>query len=337
MDLRTTYLGLDLKHPVVASSSPLSKNLDGVKRLADAGASAVVLFSLFEEQIRHEQDTIEFLIGRTTYNSAESLSYFPQAAEYNAGPGEYLDLIYDASRAVDVPIIGSLNGVTQHGWVEYAKDMVQAGAKALELNIYFLPVDIHLSSSDVEIQYVEIVEAVRAAVSVPVTVKLSPFFSSTGNMAHRLVKAGADGLVLFNRFYQPDFDLDRRAVESKVELSGPSEIRLPLLWISVLHGKLHCSLAATSGVDSGAEVVKYLLAGADAVYTTSALLRHGEAHLGKLVKGLESWMQENEFRSVNQMKGSMSLQNCAEPEAFVRANYLRLLQSYSGQHQQART
>lgn len=328
MDLKTTYLGLDLKHPIVASSSPQSKNIDGIQRLADGGASAIVLFSLFEEQIRQEQETLEFLIGRSTYNSPESLSYFPSTADYNAGPADYLELIHKASRAVDVPIIGSLNGVTELGWIEYARDMVEAGAKAIELNIYFLPVDIALTSSEVEDQYIHVVEAVRNAVKVPVTVKLSPFFSSTGNMAKRLVAAGANGLVLFNRFYQPDFDLENRAVESKIDLSQPSEIRLSLLWISMLYGRLQCSLAATTGVETHVEALKYVLAGADAVYTTSSLLRHGEKHLATIVKGFEEWMKQNEYESVKQMKGSMSQQNCAEPGAFVRANYIKVLQSF---------
>ncbi|HWA82246.1 MAG TPA: dihydroorotate dehydrogenase-like protein [Fimbriimonadaceae bacterium] len=328
MDLKTTYLGLDLKHPIVASSSPLSKNLDGVKRLADAGASAIILFSLFEEQIRQEQDILEFLIGRSTYNSPESISYFPSVADYNAGPADYLELIYKASHSVDVPVIGSLNGVTELGWIEYAKDMVEAGAKAIELNIYFLPVDIGLTGAEVEEQYIHVVQAVRQAVKVPVTVKLSPFFSATANMAKRLVDAGASGLVLFNRFYQPDFDLDNRAVESKLDLSQPPEIRLPLLWISVLYGRLKCSLAATTGVESHVEALKYVLAGADAVYTTSSLLRHGEQQLGKIVQGFRDWMEQNEYESVAQMKGSMSQRNCAEPGAFVRANYIKVLQSF---------
>lgn len=330
MNLSTRYLGLDLKHPIVASSSPQSRTLDGIRRLADAGASAITLFSLFEEQIRAEQETIDFLIGKTTYSSAESLSYFPQSAEYSVGPGEYLELIYQATQAVDVPIIGSLNGITEHGWIDYAKDMVDAGARALELNIFFLPVDIMTTSQEVEEQYVRVVETVSSAVSVPITVKLSPYFSSTGHMARKLVEAGAKGLVLFNRFYQPDFDVEARVVQSRLDLSQPSEIRLPLLWISVLFDRLHCSLAATTGVHSSLEVVKYLMAGADAVMTTSSLLKNGEAHIATLLTDLQEWMSSHGFESVEQMKGSMSLKNCAEPEAFVRSNYLKVLQSYSG-------
>lgn len=330
MDLKTTYLGLDLEHPLIASSSPHSKSLEGIKRLADSGASAISLFSLFEEQIRREQESIDFLIGRATYSSSESLTYFPEAKEFAVGPDEYVELIYQASRAVDVPIIASLNGVTVLGWIEYAKSMVEAGAKALELNIFFLPVDIHVPTEEIEQQYIDIVHAVHAAVPVPISVKLSPYFTSTGNLAKRLVKAGASGLVLFNRFYQPDFDIENRVVESKLELSQPSEIRLPLLWISVLYGQLRCSLAATTGVEGASEVIKYLMAGADAVMTTSALLRHGDAHLGTIRRDLERWMSEHEYASAQQMKGSMSHQYCAEPEAFVRANYIKLLQSYAG-------
>ena len=335
MNLSTKYLGLDLKHPLVASASPQSKNVDGVKKLADAGASAIVLFSLFEEQIRHEREAIEFLIGRSTYNHPESLSFFPPQEDFNVGPGEYLDLIYDASRAIDVPLIASLNGVTELGWIEYAKDMVQAGAKALELNIFLLPTDVHLSGAEVEEQYVRIVSSVKEAVHVPIAVKLSPFFSSIGNMASRLAKAGADGVVLFNRFYQPDFDIENRIVESRLELSRASEIRLPLLCISVLHGLLPCSLAASTGVESANEVVKYVMAGADAVMTTSALLRNGENYLRKLITDFTQWMAEHEFESVAQMKGSMSYRNCAEPEAMVRANYLRMLQSFKPEHTRA--
>jgi len=333
VNLSTRYLGLELKHPIVASSSPQSKSLDGIRRLADAGAAAITLFSLFEEQIRAEQERIEFLVGKTTYSSAESLNYFPDASAYTVGPGEYLDLIYQASREVEVPIIGSLNGVTEHGWIDYARDMVDAGASALELNIFFLPVDIDVSSEEVEAQYVRVVEAVSGAVRVPVTVKLSPYFSSPGDIARRLVGAGAQGLVLFNRFYQPDFDIENRVVESRLDLSQPSEIRLPLLWISVLYGQIGCSLGATTGVQSATEVVKYLMAGADAVMTTSSLLRNGEGYLATLLDGLQAWMTDHQFESVEQMKGSMSLKHCAEPEAFVRSNYLKILQSYAGPRQ----
>jgi dihydroorotate dehydrogenase (fumarate) len=273
---------------------------------------------------------LEFILGQTTYHNAEGLSYFPNFEGYNVGPGEYLELVYQASRTVDVPIIASLNGITERGWIDYAKDIVDSGASALELNLFFLPVNIHISGAEVEDQYVRVVEAVRDAVSVPIAVKLSPYFSSTGHFAQRLVSAGATGLVLFNRLYQPDFNLETRTVESRLELSTPSEIRLPLLWIAVLYGQLKASLAGSTGVETADEALKYILAGADAVYTTSALLRHGPTHLKTILNDIKDWMKENEIDSVGQIKGSMSLKDCAEPEAFVRANYIKMLQSVKG-------
>lgn len=329
MELTTTYLGLELKHPIVASASPQSKELDGVLRLAEGGAAAITLASLFEEQIRHEQERNEQLFSQTVFSSAEAMDYFPDPTAFEVGPHEYLELIRASRNAVDVPIIASLNGSTHEGWTSYAKEMEQAGASAIELNLFFLPLDITASSQEIEDQYVSVVKSVKDSVSIPVAVKLSPFFSSTGWMAKRLDEAGADGLVLFNRFYQPDFDIESRTVESKLELSQPAEARLPLLWISVLYGKLNCSLAATRGVQTSDEVVKYLMAGADAVMATSALLRNGERYLGALKQGLEDYLDQKGFSSVAQMRGSMSLQNCAEPEAFARANYIKILQSYS--------
>ena len=323
MDLKTTYLGLDLKHPIVASASPLSRTLEGIKRLEDAGASAIVLFSLFEEQIQYEQDSLDYLTEVGTDTFAESLTYFPVVKEYRVGPDQYLELIRAATKAVDVPIIGSLNGVTKSGWTDYAREMVDAGAKAIELNIYHIPANISETGREVEQRYIDIVKAVRGSVRVPVAVKLSPFFSSMGEMARRLVEAGADGLVLFNRFYQPDFDLDELEVVPDMELSTPSEIRLPLLWIAVLHGRINASLAATRGVHSGIEVIKYLMAGADAVMTTSALLRNGVGHLTTLIEGMKIWMEKRGYESVAQMKGSMSQQKVADPAAFERANYIK--------------
>jgi dihydroorotate dehydrogenase (fumarate) len=328
MDLKTTYLGLELKHPIVASASPLSRTLEGIRRLEDAGASAIVLFSLFEEQIRYEQDSLDYLTEAGTETFAESLTYFPAVKDYRVGPDEYLELIRAATKAVDVPIIASLNGVTNTGWTEYAREMVEAGAKAIELNIYHIPANITETGREVEQRYIDVVKAVRASVKAPVSVKLSPFFSSMGEMARRLVEAGADGLVLFNRFYQPDFDLDELEVIPDMELSTASEIRLPLLWIAVLHGRIEASLAATRGVQSGIEVVKYLMAGADAVMTTSALLRNGVGHLTTLIDGMRIWMEKRGYTSVAQMKGSMSQQKVADPAAFERANYIKVLQSY---------
>ena len=328
MDLRTTYLGLELKHPIVASSSPISKSLDGIKRLEDAGASAIVLFSLFEEQILYENESFDALSEAGTESFAESLSYFPAVGDYRIGPDSYLDLIRRATEQCSIPIIGSLNGITSTGWTDYAKQIIEAGAKALELNIYYIPADPRVSGRQVEDRYVDILKAVRGAITAPIAIKLSPFFSAIGEMAARLADAGADGLVLFNRFYQPDFDLEELEVVPNLDLSSASEIRLPLLWIAVLHGRIGCSLAATRGVETGREVIKYTMAGADAVMTTSALLRHGPAHLKTLVNDVTEWMQRHDYTSIAQMKGSMSQKKVADPSAFERANYIKVLQSF---------
>jgi dihydroorotate dehydrogenase (fumarate) len=328
MDLTTKYLGLDLKHPIVASSSPISRSIDGIRRMEDAGASAVVLFSLFEEQIRYENESFDYLSEAGTESFAESLSYFPAVGDFRVGPDAYLELIRKASTQCQVPIIASLNGVTSSGWTEYAKLMVEAGAKAIELNIFYIPADISVSGREVEQRYVDVIEAVRGAVKVPIAVKLSPFFSSMGEMAKRFADAGADGLVLFNRFYQPDFDLDELEVIPDLELSSASEIRLPLLWIAVLHGRVKCSLAATRGVQTGKEVIKYVMAGADAVMTTSALLRNGVGHMKTLIGSVTEWMDRRGYDSIQQMKGSMSQLKVADPSAFERANYIKVLQSY---------
>jgi dihydroorotate dehydrogenase (fumarate) len=328
MDLTTTYMGLNLKHPLVASAGPISKTLDGIKRLEDAGASAVVLFSLFEEQIRRENESFDYLMEAGTESFGESLSYFPAVEDYKLGPDAYLNLIRQATEAVDIPIIGSLNGVTDAGWAEYAKDIADAGAQALELNVYYIPADVGIAARDVEQRYIDIVKHVKGAVSIPVSVKLSPFFSSIGEMANRFVEAGANGLVLFNRFYQPDFDLEELEVVPNLELSSASEIRLPLMWIAILHGRVEASLAATRGVETAQEVVKYVMAGADVVMTTSALLRNGVGHMKTLVDGLNAWMEKRGYDSVEQMKGSMSQLKVADPSAFERANYIKMLGSF---------
>lgn len=327
MDLRTRYMGIELAHPIVASASPLSKTLDGIRRLEDAGASAIVLFSLFEEQIRRENEAYDALSAHGSESFAESLSYFPAVGQDPMGPDAYLELLRRAREAVDVPLIASLNGVTDAGWTGFAQQIAEAGAHALELNVFTLPSDLSLSGRAVEEHTLDVVTAVRRAVTIPLAVKLSPFFSAPGEMAQRLVAAGADGLALFNRFYQPDFDLERLEVEPSLELSRASEIRLPLLWIALLHGRIDASLAATTGVESATEVAKYLLAGADVVMTASALLRHGVEHLRTLVSGLEEWLERHGAAGVSQIRGSMSRQKAANPEAFERANYLRILQS----------
>ncbi len=328
MDLTTTYMGLELQHPIVASASPLSGTLDGIKRLEDGGAAAVVMFSLFEEQIRHENDAFSHLMESGTQSFAESLSYFPDVDEYQVGPESYLELLHDASESIEVPIIASLNCVTGDGWIDYAKQMQQAGASGLELNIYSVEPDLDATSDEIEQRYLDILAAVKSTVSIPVALKLSPFFSAMGNMAKRLDQAGADALVLFNRFYQPDIDIQSLEVTPSLGLSSAGEIRLPLLWIAILHGKLNASLAATRGVENADEVIKYLLAGADAVMTTSALLRHGPAYTNTLLEGLKAWMEARKFSSVKQVRGSMSRANVANPAAFERANYIRVLESY---------
>jgi dihydroorotate dehydrogenase (fumarate) len=326
--LDTTYMGMKLAHPVIASASPLSKDIDGIKRLEDGGASAIVMFSLFEEQIRIEQEALEALSTAGAESYAESLTYFPQVDAYRVGPDHYLELIRRARESVRVPIIASLNGITNEGWIDYAKQVHQAGASAIELNVYFIPADLDITGAEVEQRFLDILGTVKRAVPIPVAMKLSPFFSAFGNMARRLDEAGADALVLFNRFYQPDFDLERLEVVPNLHLSTPSEIRLPLLWIAVLAGRIKASLAATTGVHSGVEVVKYLLAGADAVMSTSAVLQHGPAHLGTLVAELRTWLEKRDYASVAQMKGAMSQRKVADPTAFERANYIKILETY---------
>ncbi|MDF9391496.1 MULTISPECIES: dihydroorotate dehydrogenase-like protein [Methylococcus] len=328
MDLSTSYMGLTLKHPVVASASPLSESLHGIRRLEDGGVAAMVLFSLFEEQIRQENATFSHLLTSGSESFAESLSYFPTAADYHAGPDRYLDLIRRAVDAVDIPVIASLNCVSDEGWLDYARQIEQAGAHGLELNIYGIETDPAISSSEIEQRHVDILTAVKSAVRIPVALKLSPFFSAMTHMAMRLERAGADALVLFNRFYQPDVDIERLEVHPALELSNPGEIRLPLLWIALLHGRIGLSLGATTGVAGAGEVVKYLLAGADAVMTTSALLRHGPSYAAVLVKGLEHWMEAHEFASVALLKGIMSHDRIANPTAYERANYIKVLESY---------
>jgi dihydroorotate dehydrogenase (fumarate) len=327
-DLATTYMGLELEHPIVASAGPLSQTLDGIRRLEDAGAAAIVLFSLFEEQIRLENAAAERLLGAGTESFPEALSYFPQVDYYEVGPEPYLDLVRRAREATRVPIIASLNGITDRGWIDYARNIEEAGAAGLELNVYYIPADLETTGREVEERYLEVLRAVKATVGIPVAMKLSPFFSAFGAMARQLVSIGADGLVLFNRFYQPDLDLERLAVAPTLQLSRSEEIRLPLLWLAILHGRLPVSLAASTGVHAPDEVVKYLLAGADVVMTTSALLEHGPQHLAALRDGLRQWLQQRGYASVQQMKGSMSQRNVADPAAFERANYIKVLESF---------
>jgi len=325
MDLSTTYLGLPLRNPLVASASPLSRTVEEVRRLADGGVAAIVLYSLFEEQVRREAEENARLVDAGTESFAESLSYFPGNVQDEAGGRRYLSLLARAAAAVDVPVLGSLNGITPSGWSDYARAMQDVGAAAIELNIYYLPGDPHISAREVEQRHVDILERVKNVVDIPVAVKLSPFFSSLGEMALRLDEAGADGLVLFNRFLQPDIDPDTLAVERLVPLSSPAEGRLPRTWIALLHGRVRASLAATTGVATSADVAKYLLAGADVVQTASALLRHGPGHAAVLLDGLSDWMAQKGFEAVDDLRGLLAVAPDADGAAVERAGYVTAL------------
>jgi dihydroorotate dehydrogenase (fumarate) len=324
-DLSTTYMGLALRTPLVASASPLSRTVDGVRRLADAGVGAVVLFSLFEEQLRREAAHNARLADAGTESFAESLSYFPAAADEEPGPRRYLSLLERAAAAVDVPVIGSLNGVTPEGWAGYARSMQEAGAAAIELNVYYLPGDPQISGRDVEQRHIDVLARVKDVVSVPVAVKLSPYFSSPGEMALRLDEAGADALVLFNRFVQPDIVPDTLAVVPGLTLSNPAEARLPRVWIALLRGRVRAALAATTGVEGPADVVKYLLAGADVVMTASALLRHGPEYATVLLDGLSDWMARKRFAAVDDLRGLLTAPPGADESARERADYVRTM------------
>ncbi|RJP23634.1 MAG: dihydroorotate dehydrogenase-like protein [Candidatus Omnitrophota bacterium] len=328
MDLSTTYLGLKLKNPLAPSASPLSRDIDSIKKMEDAGASAVVLHSLFEEQIQFEAKELDHFLSHGAESYAEALSYFPKADEYAIGPDDYLEHIRKAKAAVDIPIIGSLNGVSTGGWIDYAKKMQDAGADALELNVYYIPTDPSVPTDKVEKVYLDIVKAVKKGVTCPVAVKLSPYFTSMSSMAQRLVDAGANGLVLFNRFYQPDIDIENLEVGPNLMLSTPQEMRLPLRWIAILYGRIEADLAATTGIYTAEDVIKMLMAGANVTMMCSALLRHGVGRIREVLADLKKWMEEHEYESVEQMRGSMSQKSCPEPAAFERANYMKTLQSY---------
>jgi len=327
MDLSTTYMKMRLRTPLVASASPLSHDLDGIRRLEDAGASAIVLYSLFEEQLRQENLELEYHLNAGTESFSESLTYFPQPGEFATGPEGYLNHIAKAKDAVDVPIIASLNGSTLGGWTQYAKQMEQAGADAIECNIYFIPTNFDMPGSEVETRYLAITREVKSSVHIPVAIKLSPFFSNMANMAKRLDEAGADALVLFNRFYQPDIDLEELELKPRVALSGSHEARLPLTWIGILYGRIRASMAATSGVHEAEDVVKLLMAGASVTMMCSSLLRKGVSHLREVTRGLRDWMETHEYESVNQMQGSMSQIRCADPGSFERAQYMQAVAS----------
>ena len=328
MDLSTTYLGLKLRTPLVPSASPLSEELDNIKAMEDSGASAVVLYSLFEEQLRRDRLELNQHLEHGTDSFAEALTYFPEPDEFTLGPEEYLRHISAAKAAVDIPVIASLNGSSVGGWTEYAKLIQAAGADALELNIYYIPTDPNLSGTDVEDTYIEILKAVKSVVKIPVAVKLSPFFSSFANMAQRLDSEGANGLVLFNRFYQPDVNLETLEINPNILLSTPMAMRVPLRWVAILHGRIQASMAATSGIHRASDALKMLMAGADVTMLCSALIRHGIKQIANIERDMVEWLEEHEYDSVDQLKGSLSQKNCEDPSAFERAQYMRAISSY---------
>jgi dihydroorotate dehydrogenase (fumarate) len=332
-DLHTRYLGLDLRSPLVASASPLTGTLDGLRRLEAAGAAAVVLPSLFEEQLTLEGNHIRRLLEA----GAGSLSAALALDEYNAGPYGYLTLVEKAKASLEVPVVASLNGVTPGGWVEHAALLEEAGADALELNVYYVSSSPRLGGSEVERRFLELVGSVRQTISIPLAVKLSPYFSSVANLAHQLVQAGADGLVLFNRFYQPDLDLDSLEVTPQLVLSTSEELRLPLRWIAILYREVPAALAASTGVHTAADAVKVLMAGADVAMMTSALLRHGPEHLRAVEAGLQDWLEDHGMQTVGHLRGMRSQRSVPDPAAWERANYITMLSSHDNEvHTQAR-
>jgi len=329
VDLTTTYLGLKLKNPLVASPSPLSENIENVKRMEEAGIAAVVMYSLFEEQIIHESLELDHFLNQGTESFAEALTYFPNMGRYSLAPEKYIEKLQKTRLAVNIPVMGSLNGVSAGGWLEYAQKIQDAGADALELNIYYLPVDSSLSSSQLEDNYLKLVSNVSSTIKIPLAVKLAPFFTALPNFAKRLVEAGADGLVLFNRFYQPDFDLENLEVVPNLVLSNSDALRLPLRWIAILYGKVKADLALTSGVHTPEDAIKAIMAGAKVAMTTSALLKRGMQAIPQILTGMEEWMVAHEYESVSQMYGSMSQGAVTDPAAFERANYMKVLNSFN--------
>jgi dihydroorotate dehydrogenase (fumarate) len=327
-DLSTTYLGLELKNPLVASASPLSKKVENAKKLEEAGVSAIVMYSLFEEQIIHESLELDHYLTRGTHAFAEAMTYLPDLDTYNIGPEKYVGHVSALKKAVSIPVIASLNGVSKGGWVRYARLMQDAGADAVELNMYYLSADPDLTGQELEDNYVELVAEVKAALSIPLAFKLSPFITSLPNFARRLVTAGADGLVLFNRFYQPDFDLQELEVLRTLELSDSSDLLLPLRWVSILYGKIDADLALTSGVHNAQDVLKSMMAGARVAMLTSAILQDGYEVIPSILTDLQAWMETYEYTSIKQMQGSMSQRSVAEPAAFERSNYIRILNSF---------
>lgn len=328
MDITTTYLGLKLKSPIVPSAGPLSSQIDNIKQMEDAGAGAVVLYSLFEEQIEHEELELDYHTSVPSESYAEATSYLPDHFEYKRGPDEYLEHIRNAKEAVEIPVIASLNGKSIGGWISHAKLMEDAGADALELNIYSIAADINKRSEEIERNYTHIVKRVKKEVKIPVSVKMHPYFSSTAFMANELSNAGANGLVLFNRFYQPDINLETLEIEPDVILSTPMEMRLPLRWIAILYDRINADLASTTGVYTADDVVKMIMAGANVTQMLSCLIKYGIGHIADIIANLKVWMEEKEYESVEQMRGSMSYKNVADPSKLERANYMKVLHSF---------
>jgi dihydroorotate dehydrogenase (fumarate) len=328
MDLTTRYLGLNLRTPLVPSASPLSDEVDNIKRMEDAGASAVVLHSLFEEQVRGEQEAIQYHLMYGTDSFPESLTFFPKPAEFITGPEEYLSQMRKAKESVRIPVIASLNGTAIGGWVDYSRKIQQAGADALELNVYSIPTELDRTSTEIEQAYIDILKAVKSVVSIPVAMKLSPFFSNMANMAKRLDQAGANGLVLFNRFYQPDINLEELEVQANINLSTPQDMRLPLRWLAILYGRVKADLAATSGIYGAADALKMLMAGADVTMLCSVLMTQGIGTIRQIETDMSNWLTAHDYQSVRQLQGSMSQKNCADPAAFERAQYMRAIMSH---------
>ncbi|GAB4280382.1 MAG: dihydroorotate dehydrogenase-like protein [Candidatus Promineifilaceae bacterium] len=329
MDMKTTYLGMELKSPIVPSASPLSRDLGTLRQMEDAGAGAVVLYSLFEEEINMESQTLDRYLTEGVESYSEALSYFPEALSYEAvGPDKYLSHIRQAKKALSIPVIASLNGVSTGGWIRYAKEIEQAGADALELNVYYIPTSLDMTSDLVEQLYLDVLRDVKESVSIPVQMKLNPYFSALGNMARRLENAGADGLALFNRFYQPDLDLENLEVVPNLTLSRSDDLRLPLRWIAILYGRIHTDFALTSGVHTSVDALKGIAAGATVVNMASELLRNGVGRISEILAEMEAWLEEKEYESLDQLRGSLSQQNVTSPAAFERANYVRVIRSF---------
>ncbi|MCB0164462.1 MAG: dihydroorotate dehydrogenase-like protein [Anaerolineae bacterium] len=328
IDLTTTYMGMTLKNPVVASASPLSETVEGICRLEDAGASAVVMYSLFEEQINYQSQILDHYLSYNIESFAEALDYYPDLENYKVGPDSYLEILRRAKEVTEIPIIGSLNGVSSGGWIEYAKKIEEAGADALELNTYFIPTDIGMSGAEVEQMYIDVLRDVKSSVSIPVAMKLNPYFSATAHMTFRLAEAGANALVLFNRFYQPDFDIENLEVVPHLVLSNSNEMRLPLRWVAILYGRVPVDFAITTGVHNHEDVLKGMMAGAKVTMMASELLHHGLDRIDEILQEMTIWMEEREYTSVVEMQGSMSQQYVAEPSVFERANYMKILQSW---------